>query len=321
MDPRSAGHTWDKHSGAVQTQPQWQNATKTHHNQSYNPRAVVPSGLEGLVEVEEVTLQGRAFSTRSGQTLFTIHRESECCGPSLNLRFRDTKRRDVVSLCADSGDCCGVHTDTCIIVLPWLSFLFGFEVVLFTAKICLSCNQSCDLLKVIVPPSHTIGFITISLNTSRKMIISIQMVYGEAAFTAGLPLSGSQNHIETIPQILSVNGSCPVANITKEGEKESSEVVFQFPMDMEVTLKTLILAAYLYMRYHLTKQHNSSSSTYDSEWITAGGVFIPGIDSSGGFSDDGGFGGDCGGGDFGGGGDLQLKEVLLSSESYQLIPA
>ncbi|XP_073510639.1 phospholipid scramblase 3-like [Phyllobates terribilis] len=262
MDPQPAGQPWKNHSAPVQTQPQWQNAQSL---QLSNPRAVVPPGLNCLVEVEEVTLHKKAFFTRSEQTLFTIRRESECCGPAFNLILQDPKKRDVVSLCTNSGEgCCGGDTHLNIMVLP----------------------------------SHMIGFVQI-LNSSRKMRVSIQMQLGEPAFTAELPLSGSQNTIE----ILSVNGSCPVAKIIKEGERKSSKVIFQFPMDMEATLKTIILAAFLYMRYQLSKTSDSSSSDFDSGWSSAGGVLFF-SDDHGGFSDHGGYDGDCGGGgDWGGGGD------------------
>ncbi|KAG8548045.1 hypothetical protein GDO81_026859 [Engystomops pustulosus] len=64
------------------------------------------------------------------------------------------------------------------------------------------------------------------------MNVSIQMKLGETAFTAELPLYSSQDTIE----ILSVNGSYPVAKIIKEGERKSSKVIFQFPLDMDATM-------------------------------------------------------------------------------------
>ncbi|XP_077117707.1 phospholipid scramblase 3-like [Ranitomeya variabilis] len=261
MDPHSAGQPRKNHSTPVQTQPQWQNA---HSLQLYNPRAVVPLGLKCLVEVEEVTLHKKAFFTRSKQTLFTIRRESECCGPPFHLILQDPKKRDVVSLCTNSGEgCCGGDTHLNIMVLP----------------------------------SHMIGFVQI-LSYSRKMSVSIQIQLGEPAFTAELSFSGLENTIE----ILSVNGSCPVAKIIKEGKRKSSEVIFQFPMDMEATLKTIILSAFLYMRYQLNNASDSSSSDYDSGWSDAGGVLFFSDDHVG-SSDHGGFDGDCGGGgDWGGGG-------------------
>ncbi|KAM4036254.1 uncharacterized protein ACNLHF_015172 isoform 4-T4 [Anomaloglossus baeobatrachus] len=211
MDPHPAGQPWNKHSQPVQSQPQWQNAASVH---LYNPRAVVPPGLNCLVEVEEVILHKKAFINSSEQTLFTIRRESECCGPSFNLKLQDPKKRDVVALFTDSGEgCCGGN-------------------------------------------SH----------------------------------------------IVSVNGSCPVAQIIKEGEKKSSKVIFKFPMDMEATLKSVILTTFLYMRYQLNNISSSSSSDDDSGWGAAGGAFFF-SDDNGGFSDHGGFNGDCdGGGDWGGGG-------------------
>ncbi|XP_075128515.1 phospholipid scramblase 3-like [Leptodactylus fuscus] len=214
MDPHSTGYTWNKNSETVQTQPQWQDTSAlSHQSHLYNPRAVVPPGLECLVEVEEVTLQDKAFFISSGQTLFTIRRESECCGPAFNLRLQNSKRRVMVLLRAESGEgCCGGES----------------------------------YLKITVLPETTIGFIKCSCS-SRQMNISIQMEHGEPAFTAELSLSRSK---QSTIEILNVKDSCPVATITKEGENKSSNVIFQFPIDMDTTLKVLILAAFLYMKHH-----------------------------------------------------------------------
>ncbi|XP_066445661.1 uncharacterized protein [Eleutherodactylus coqui] len=259
MDPPSAGLPLNKPSEPVQTQPQWQNtAAPSQQPLLYNPRAVVLPGLQCLVEVEEVTLNKKAFVARSGQTLFTIRRESECCGPSFHLKFQDPYKRDVVSLYMQSGeDCCGGDTRLMIIVLP----------------------------------ANTIGFVKI-LTSPRKMNIWIERNFGKPVLTAELPLSSSEGPLE----IFSVNGSCPVAKIIQNRGMKSTDVIFQFPMDMEATLKTAILATYLYMRYQLTTLSSSSSSSdrnvshHDDQ-----GAFWSheGFD---GHCDSGGFSGDCGGG-------------------------
>ncbi|KAM3927298.1 uncharacterized protein RB166_010037 [Leptodactylus fuscus] len=268
MDPHSTGYTWNKNSETVQTQPQWQDTSAlSHQSHLYNPRAVVPPGLECLVEVEEVTLQDKAFFISSGQTLFTIRRESECCGPAFNLRLQNSKRRVMVLLRAESGEgCCGGES----------------------------------YLKITVLPATTIGFIKCS-NSSSQMNVSIQTKYGEPAFTAELPLSSSK---QSTIEILSVKGYCPVATITKEGKKKSSKVIFHFPMDMEATLKTVILAAFLYMKYQLNNLYSSSNhSTSDDGWMAAGGIDFHHGGFDGGHGGGGGdWGGDCGGGDWGGGG-------------------
>ncbi|XP_066445659.1 uncharacterized protein [Eleutherodactylus coqui] len=261
MDPYPAGHSGDNKAEPIKTQPQWQNTSKSFQGkQLYNPRAVVPPGLECLVEVDEVTLEENAFYTRSGQTIFMIRHESECCGPSFNLRFGNRKMRDVVSLCTMSTDDC--------------------------------CGGGDSDLKITVLPTSTIGFVKV-WNSSRKMNASIEMRYGEPAFTAELPLS----HPEKIIEIISVNGSCPVAKITTEGKRKSSKVIFQFPMDMEATLKTAILAMFLYMMYRLNQDSRSSYSSSDTNWGTSS-------DNHAGFFTHGGFAGGLavGGGDWGGGG-------------------
>ncbi|XP_069805738.1 uncharacterized protein [Dendropsophus ebraccatus] len=236
MDP---GHPLNKSSEPVQSQPQWQNTSAYNPDQIYNAKAIVPPVLKCLLEVEEVRLKEKAFYTGPGQALFYLSPEFECCGPSYNMKLQDSGWRDVVSMRLEPAGCC--KTDNC--------------------------------LKVSALPGLTIGFITFS-DFSHNMTLSIEMTYGEPAFTAELPSYKSQNSIE----ILSVNGSCPVASITKEGEKESSEVLIKFPLDMKATLKVLILAAFLYMRYQLNLLYRRRISSFDKGWIKAGGGFIPGVD-------------------------------------------
>ncbi|XP_066449954.1 phospholipid scramblase 1-like [Eleutherodactylus coqui] len=252
MDPQSAGHSWNKNSEPVETQPQWQNTSRSSEQQQlYSPRAVVPPGLESLVRLEEVYLQDGVFLSKSFETLFKIRRDFECCGPSINLMFQDPNGRLVVSLRKESGgDCCGVKYSR---------------------------------LRIIVLPATTIGFVKISIS-SLKMKISIETHLKEPVFVAELPFP-----LGDTLEILNINGSCPVAKIIYEAITEYSKVVFQFPMDMDATLKTVILAAFLYMRYCLAKLPSNGSSSNDSKW---------------GY---GGYSGDCGdygdGGDGGGGGD------------------
>ncbi|XP_072254947.1 uncharacterized protein, partial [Pyxicephalus adspersus] len=184
----SAGH------GPIQSQPHWQN-TPTFSKST----AIVPPGLECLVEAEDVTLNNKVFQTKDGQTLFTIHRESECCGPSLNLRLRNPYKKDVLSL-----------------------YLMSSEVLICIFYICLTFRL------------HVIYF---------------------------------------NPQIFGMDSAQPVANIIKEKEGKSSQVIFHFPLNMEAALKAVILAAFLYMSCRIQEMSYSHiSSNNDDSWIGAGGV-------------------------------------------------
>ncbi|XP_040272891.1 uncharacterized protein LOC120989079 [Bufo bufo] len=281
-----------KNSGPVQNQPEWRGApVYSHQNQTDIPIAVVPPGLECLVKVNKVILHKKAFFTRSGRTLFTIHWPFECCGPGFNLRVRDHYKRNVMSLCADSGEnCFRRHTNGWSVEVE--EGTVEVEILVETVKeeeggesvevdegtvaveegalvveITVPEKEGTAELKIVVLPARTIGFVTIS-HFSSKMSVSIQMTCGEPAFTAELPFYCTQNIIE----ILSVKGSCPVAKIIKEGETtSSSKVIFKFPKDMEATLKAVILAAFLYMKYQL-KSFFSTSYSYDGGWGTVGGL-------------------------------------------------
>ncbi|XP_075062464.1 phospholipid scramblase 2-like isoform X3 [Mixophyes fleayi] len=283
----------------IQTQPQWQNkSTSAYQDQLSVPTAVVPPGLECLVEVEEVILKRKVFQTNSGQTLFSVHWETECCGPALNLKLRDPYKRDVVLLyLVASDDCCGGQT----------------------------------YLRIETLLQRGIGYVTID-NTSRELNVSIQMANKEPVFTARMPVYMDPRRDNTI-EILSVNGNHPVVQIEKEKEHKSSQVIFRFPLNMDASLKAVILAAFLYMTFRVNQIESSSFTNDDSGRATADydacgggidyGVSDWGHDSGhcgggsedwggdgggncggGGGGDCGGDGGDCGGdgGDCGGGG-------------------
>ncbi|KAM4677281.1 phospholipid scramblase 3-like [Discoglossus pictus] len=135
----------------VQNQPQRQSEIGTDHpNQLFIPTAVVPLGLEPLVEVEEVILKKTVFQTRSGQILFSIHNKSKCCGPPLNIWLRDSKKRNVIKVYMTShGACCADYLD----------------------------------LQIDVPYKHPIGFAKLS-NTTGTPKFSIQNARQESVFTA-----------------------------------------------------------------------------------------------------------------------------------------
>ncbi|XP_075062467.1 phospholipid scramblase 2-like isoform X4 [Mixophyes fleayi] len=250
----------------IQTQPQWQNkSTSAYQDQQSVPTAVVPPGLECLVEVEEVILKKKVFQTNSGQTLFSVRRETECFGPALNLKLRDPYKRDVVSLyLVSSGDCCGGQT------------YLRIETVL----------------------QRGLGYVTID-NTSRELNVSIQMANKEPVFTARMPVYMDPRRDNTI-EILSVNGNYPVVQIQKKREHKSSQVIFRFPLNLDASLKAVILATFLYMTFRVNQITSRSSTSVGSGWATSGGVvFVGGMHY--GVSNMGHDSGHCGGGEWGGG--------------------
>ncbi|XP_073479842.1 uncharacterized protein [Aquarana catesbeiana] len=243
---------------AIQSQPQWQNGSPFSFS-----TAIVPKGLECLVEVEEVILKDKVFQTKNKKDLFTIHQEVECCGPSLNLRLRKPYYRDVVSLYLTSdGDCCGGQT----------------------------------YLKVCDQFAYHMGNVRI-VTSSSNMNVSIERGNGEPVFSVKLPVSLDSNNDSTI-EIHGTGSSHPVAFIIKEKEGNSSQVIFHFPLNMEAALKAVILAAFLYVSFSIGEMFRSHSYVTatatardrDFGWAGAGGVDF-GDMSHGGF----------GGSDWGGG--------------------
>ncbi|XP_063785714.1 phospholipid scramblase 2-like [Pseudophryne corroboree] len=245
----------------IHTQPQWQNhSTPAYQDQLLKPTVVVPLGLQYLVEVEEVILKNKVFQTNAGQILFSVYRVAECCGPGLNLRLRDPYKREVVSMyLVSSGGCCGGET----------------------------------YLRMETHPTRPIGFVSIG-NTSRELNVSIQTENRDPVFSARMPIYLDSSCDHTI-EILSVSGNHPVAIIRKEKESRSSQVIFQFPLNLEVKLKAVILGAFLYMTYQVTQLTTSSSSSTadDSWWATT--TEMPFGNDIGGGSNWGNDSGHCGG--------------------------
>ncbi|XP_063785712.1 uncharacterized protein LOC134934142 [Pseudophryne corroboree] len=283
--------SWDvtfKSSGTydlepIQTQPQWKiNPTSACQDRLLKPTAVLPPGLQCLAEMEEVILQNKVFQTNAGQMLFSIHRVAECCGPALNLRFRDFYKREALSLfLVSSGGCCGEET----------------------------------YLRIETGHAQPIGFVTIA-NVSRELNVSIQMDNREPVFSARLPIYMDLRYDNTI-EILSVISNHPVAIIRKEKEHRSSKVIFQFPSNLTATLKAVILGAFLYMIYRVTQltSRSSSSTTDYSGWATVGGIAF--ANDIGGGSNMGNDSGDCRGGDWGGGGGGGDGGVFLRIEKEE----
>ncbi|XP_073479841.1 phospholipid scramblase 3-like [Aquarana catesbeiana] len=228
---------------AIHSQPQWQNGSTFSKS-----TAIVPPGLECLVEVEEVILKHKVFQTKNEQDLFTVRRESECCGPSLNLRLRDPYKRDVVSLYLISdGGCCGGQT----------------------------------YLKVCAQSAHHIGNVRI-VTSSSNINVYIERGNGEPVFSAKLPVSLNSKNDSTI-EILNMDSSQPVAFITKEKEGKSSQVIFHFPLNMEAALKAVILASFLYVGFRIREMSRShSSGDSDFGWAGAGGVDFADMSHGGG---------------------------------------
>ncbi|XP_075061809.1 phospholipid scramblase 2-like [Mixophyes fleayi] len=276
----------------IQTQPQCQiKSTSAYQEKLCKPTAVVPPGLECLVEVEEVILDKKVFQTNSGQTLFRVHRETEFCGPVLKLMLRNAYSRGVFSLSLVSRCyCCGGQT----------------------------------YLRIETLSRRPIGFVTID-TTSRELNVSIQMANKEPVFTARMPIRMNSLYDNTIV-ILSESGNHPVGQIEKK--HKSSKVIFRFPLNMDATLKALILGAFLYMTFRMNQITSSSSTNDDSGWANAGGVVygsaIDHEDSNDGHNRRHRRGGSWGGG--GGGPQLSLKyqakpyrKICRNDQQYQIV--
>ncbi|XP_041444910.1 phospholipid scramblase 1 [Xenopus laevis] len=252
----------------IQTQPQWQSTSGTSHQDQYSrPFPVVPPGLESLVEVNEVLFRKKVFQTPDGQTLYSVQKDSECCGNPLILKLIDPHEQVVLHshLFSESG-CCKSYTE----------------------------------LQVEAPQGDPIGFVMYQ-DSSRGLKFSISDEQREPIFTSQVK---SHSFLKKPIEICSVQGTHPVGQISKIKGKPS-KIFIQFPKDMEVKMKAVILATYLYMQYCVDKinSEQNSSTSNGGDWGGGGdlgdaGGWCDGGD--GGACGGGGDGGACGGGDGGG---------------------
>ncbi|XP_018109331.1 phospholipid scramblase 1 [Xenopus laevis] len=207
----------------IKTQPQWQRTPGTSHQGQYSrPYPVVPPGIEPLVEVDNVLYRKQVLQTSDGQTLYSVQKESECCGIPLILKLTDPYQRAVLHahLFSESG-CCNPYTE----------------------------------LQVEAPPGYPIGFIMFK-DSRRGLTFSIHDEQRELIFTSQFK---SHSFLKKPIEICSVQGNHPVGQISKTKGKPS-KILIQFPKDLEVKMKAVILATYLYMKYRVDEINSQAAA-------------------------------------------------------------
>ncbi|XP_041441637.1 phospholipid scramblase 2 [Xenopus laevis] len=163
----------------IQMQPQFLSISSTldqsHHAR---PHPVVAAGLQSLLEVDEVTFQGKVFQTPGGKILYYIQKDSECCGTPLILRFMDSYKQELVRahILYDSG-CCNSYRE----------------------------------LQIEAPPMHPIGFIT-DCCSDGGLKFSIKDNKRVPIFTSQISIN---SFLKKPIEICSLYGPQPVSRITK----------------------------------------------------------------------------------------------------------
>ncbi|OCT59534.1 phospholipid scramblase 2 [Xenopus laevis] len=195
----------------IQMQPQWQSVSGILQ-QGSRPYPVVPPGLESLVEVDELTLEKMVFQTNGGKILYSVHKGWRCCGTPLILKFKDPCGQEVVR-----------------------------ANLLYEGR---GCYSVCKELQVEAPPEHPIGFVKHSYSNG-CLQFSIKDDQGKPIFTTQ---TSAYAFLEIPIQICGTHGSHVVSQITKTDGK-GSQILIQFPKDLDAKMKALILGTFLYMKY------------------------------------------------------------------------
>uniref|UniRef100_A0A8C5QUE3 Phospholipid scramblase n=1 Tax=Leptobrachium leishanense TaxID=445787 RepID=A0A8C5QUE3_9ANUR len=178
----------------------------------------VPPGLEYLVQINQLILQqkfsvsqgsGRTFDVldAAAQRLFQAKQHSQCCGPVYNVRLKDNSNGDILELVED----CGCNCTRQMKVYSRDAALLGY--------VKLHNNSVVTHLSLLSPTTEVI-LIIIGPGFETN-------VFGNASFEVK---SKDEQHVVGI----------------MKNESENQFLV-SFPLDLEVTVKALLLSACFYL--------------------------------------------------------------------------
>ncbi|XP_040202798.1 uncharacterized protein LOC120933579 [Rana temporaria] len=195
----------------IQTQPQPKNPLTTE--QLPKPTTGVPLGQENIAVLHDY----RVLLTESQQTLLAINyipgRCCFCCPVPVGYRLTDASENDVI------------FTD--------------------------SIDTKKKSMGITTPTGEPIGHVQVKSDIHQNFLrMSIQLPIGEPKFTAVVPgWDAMKNRELDKVEITSVPGNKCVARIERSRRPGSStQVIFYFTMDMEVTTKAIILISYLCLK-------------------------------------------------------------------------
>ncbi|XP_075452559.1 phospholipid scramblase 3-like [Ascaphus truei] len=198
----------------------------------------VPPGLEHLLQLDQVHIKHirqsmfQAYHTydllsHSGHLLFRVEQERECWGPRLDLRVRNLQGYDVLN-----------------VLLP---------------SACCSCDTK---MQVSCPPGLLLGYVEQDWGsfTSSFTLLTPE---GEASLCVRGPGWGGGFMSDTNFQVTMLNSSQALGQITRiwRGLFSSNDhYSVQFPIDLDVKVKALLIACTLYINHLYYEQRNASSA-------------------------------------------------------------
>lgn len=214
----------------IQTQPQPQNPLTTE--QLPEPTTVAPPGQENIA----VLHYNRVLQNVSKQTLLAVKdlpgRCCFCCPTTVGYWLTDASEKDVIF--ADSMKEYGRRKH----------------------------------MRITTPTKEPIGFVYVE--SDRNLLrMSIELPIGMQKFTAFVPAWNLIKHMYLDEVVITrVPGNQRVAQIKPSGRPGiSTEVIFNFTVDMEVTTKAIILVSYLF----LVKCFDSDRRAYEDRMNEGGG--------------------------------------------------
>lgn len=218
----------------IQTQPQPQNPLTTE--QLPEPTTVAPPGQENIAVLD----YNRVLRNVSKQTLLAVKdlpgRCCFCCPTTVGYWLTDASENDVIF--ADSMKDYGSRKH----------------------------------MRITTPTREPIGFVYVESDWNlpgKCLKMSIQLPIGEPKFTAVVPAWDLTKHMYLDEVVItSVPGHQRVAQIKPSGRPGiSTEAIFNFTVDMEVTTKAIILVSYLF----LVKCFDSDRYAYERNLYDSGG--------------------------------------------------
>uniref|UniRef100_A0A8C5LWM7 Phospholipid scramblase n=1 Tax=Leptobrachium leishanense TaxID=445787 RepID=A0A8C5LWM7_9ANUR len=200
---------------------------------------LVPPGLEPLLRVDKFHVKETRHSvfqpsstydllTPDGSLVYKAEEEIECCGPNFNVWIRDLGGRDILQVLLPSGYC--------------------------------SCELKMQVLSV--PEGSLLGYIDKSW-TSYYLLSPT----GEPTLHVHSPGWGSGFMSDQNYMITPYNDKTPLGVLTrvwrgfrKEFLSSTDHYAIQFPADLDVKIKVLLVACAMFIDYDERRRRRNNSS-------------------------------------------------------------
>ncbi|XP_030043145.1 phospholipid scramblase 2 [Microcaecilia unicolor] len=176
----------------------------------------VPPGLEYLVQVNQLIIQQKYFTTQTGKTyeilntlgqrIFLGKQDLQCCAPQFNVNIMDNSNMEVIHL---------LEPCRC------------------------TCTQEAQVFS---PPGTIIGYATLNWNTNVTSL-SISNASKDTVLLIVGPSFRTNIFGDVNFEVKNTDETQTIGQITRDNER----FVVQFPLDLDVKIKVVLMGAAIFL--------------------------------------------------------------------------